>query len=160
MSISRNQLHQPGDQILESGLYVAHHVGIHCGWPQAILEADNLFPPCSTCGDNIRYALGRTAAGTVGEVGHPENRRSSSHTERVHAWKPLPTGKQYLHLTAYRCYQCRGPVVSGWLGKRETAIERETQVRLLEGICLECGSRQECLPDASTTRGFLPVEWV
>jgi RNase P subunit RPR2 len=159
MSTARNQFHQPGDQILESGLYLTRHVGQHCDWPKAILEANNVFPACPTCGDNIRYALGRIAAGTVGEVGHPENRRSPSHTERVHPWRRLPMGKQYLHLTAYRCDRCRGPVVAGSLGTRETAIERETQVSLLGGICLACGNRQDHLPDAGPTRGFMPVEW-
>jgi hypothetical protein len=159
MTAVRNPLYQPGDQVLQSGLYLAHHVGIHCGWPKAILEADNLFPACPTCGDNIRYALGRGAAGTVDEVSHPENRRDPFDTERVYASTRLPTRKQYLHLTAYRCDRCSGPVVAGSLGTRETAIERETQVRLLGAICLACGNRQDHLPDAGTTRGFMPVEW-
>jgi hypothetical protein len=172
MTAVHNQLYQPGDQVLESGLYLAHHVGIHCGWPRAILEADNLFPSCPTCGNNIRYALGRAAAGTVGEVSHRETSRDSldteSHretsrdpldTERMYASTRLPTRKQYLHLTAYHCDQCGGPVVAGSLGTRETAIARETQVSLLGGICLACGNRQDHLPDAGPIRGFMPVEW-
>jgi RNase P subunit RPR2 len=159
MTAVRNKLFQAGDQVLESGPYLAHHVGIHCGWPEAMLEADNVFPACPTCGDNVRYALGRTAAGSVGEVGSPANRRGPFHTEGVNPLIRLSPGKQYLHLTAYRCDQCRGPVVAGSLGTRETAIERETQVSLLGGICLACGNRQDHLPDAGTTRGFMPVEW-
>ena len=67
--------------------------------------------------------------------------------------------KQYLHITAYACDKCKGPVVAGSLGVRETVVSRESQVRLLEGICLACGNRQERLPDASYVREFLPVEW-
>ena len=159
MTAVHNQLYQPGDQVLESGLYLAHHVGIHCGWPKAILEADNLFPSCPTCGDNIRYATGRAAAGTVGEVSHRETSCDPLDTERMYASTRLPTRKQYLHLTAYHCDQCRGPVVAGSLGTRETAIARETEVSRLGGICLACGNRQDHLPDAGPTRGFMPVEW-
>ena len=67
--------------------------------------------------------------------------------------------KQYLHVTAYRCDKCNGPVVAGSLGVRETVISRETQVRLLGGICLVCGNKQDALLDANHTREFLPVEW-
>ena len=70
-----------------------------------------------------------------------------------------PTRKQYLHITAYPCDKCAGPVVAGALGVRETVIERETEIMLLGGVCLACGNRQESLPNASTTRGFFPVEW-
>lgn len=70
-----------------------------------------------------------------------------------------PTRKQYLHVTAYPCGKCTGPVVSGSLGIRENVIARETEIMLLAGICLACGNRQERLPNASTTRGFFPVEW-
>jgi hypothetical protein len=158
MTAVGNYFYQPGDQVLESGLYFAHHAGAHCDWPKAILEASNAFPACPTCGDNIRYLLGRTAQ-TAGEVGEPHSRRESFDTERVYPALRLPTGKQYLHLTAYRCDQCNGPVVAGSLGTRETLISQETQIRLLGGICLECGTRQGRPPDATTTRGFLPVEW-
>lgn len=158
MSTARNQFHQPGDQILESGLYLTHHVGQHCDWAKAILEANNAFPACPTCGENIRYALGRAAKGSV-EAGSSANRHSPFNTEGVNPVIRLSPRKEYLHLTVYRCDRCRGPVVAGSLGTRETAIERETQVSLLGGICLACGNRQDHLPDAGPTRGFMPVEW-
>lgn len=53
------QLYKPGNQVPESGMYLAHHVGIHCGWPKATLEDGHVFPACPTCGNSIRYALGR-----------------------------------------------------------------------------------------------------
>ena len=50
--------------------------------------------------------------------------------------------KQYLHVIAYPCDKCKGPVVAGSLGIRETVISRETQVMLLGGVCLACGNKQ------------------
>ena len=63
--------------------------------------------------------------------------------------------KQYLHITAYACDKFNGPVVAGALGVRETVVSRETQVRLLEGICLACGNRQDRLPDAGVQQAFV-----
>jgi hypothetical protein len=37
--------------------------------------------------------------------------------------------KQYLHLCAYSCGICHGPVVSASLAVRENAISKETDVR-------------------------------
>lgn len=159
MTAVGDQLYQTGDQVLESGLYLSHHVGVRCSWPESILEADHVFPACPTCGDSVRYALAHTAAGSLGEVGSPANRRSLVHTASVNPLTRLSPRRQYLHLTAYRCNQCRGPVVAGSLGTRETAIARETQVSLLGGICLACGNKQDYLPDAGPTSGFMPVEW-
>jgi hypothetical protein len=56
-----NYLYKPGDDVPETGTYLAHHVGIHCSWPKAILETNREFPACPTCGDSVRYALGRNA---------------------------------------------------------------------------------------------------
>jgi hypothetical protein len=72
----------------------------------------------------------------------------------------LYTKKQYLHITAYACDKCKGPVVDGSLGVRDSVVSTETQVRLLKGVCLACGSRQDRFPDTSYVREFLPVEWV
>lgn len=65
--------------------------------------------------------------------------------------------KQSLHLRAYLCDGCGGPVVAGTLAIRESEITKETELRELGGVCLCCGSTQ----DISTTpvRHFLPVEW-
>jgi hypothetical protein len=37
--------------------------------------------------------------------------------------------KQYLHLSAYSCDNCRGPVVSGSLAVRENEISKETDIQ-------------------------------
>jgi hypothetical protein len=67
--------------------------------------------------------------------------------------------KQYLHVAAYPCEKCKGPVVAGSLGVRENAISRETKIELLGGVCLACGNRQDRPPGVRATREFLPVEW-
>ena len=51
--------------------------------------------------------------------------------------------KQYLHLSAYSCDSCHGPVVSASLGVRENAISKETEIRQVGAICLSCGHRQQ-----------------
>jgi hypothetical protein len=68
-----SQLHKPGDQIAETGTYLAHHVGIHCSWPKATLEAHRLFPACPTCGQSVRYVLGRTSTPAGDELPIPQN---------------------------------------------------------------------------------------
>jgi hypothetical protein len=50
--------------------------------------------------------------------------------------------RQYLHLCAYSCNKCRGPVVSASLGVRENEISKESPMRQVGAICLECGHRQ------------------
>jgi hypothetical protein len=67
--------------------------------------------------------------------------------------------KQYLHLSAYSCDQCDGPVVAGSLAVRENEISKETDIRALGEMCLSCGHRQHHAGVASFTRHFLPVEW-
>lgn len=70
-----------------------------------------------------------------------------------------PMRKQYLHLSAYSCDQCDGPVVAGSLAVRENEISKETDIRALGEMCLSCGHRQHHAGVANFTRHFLPVEW-
>jgi hypothetical protein len=65
---------------------------------------------------------------------------------------------QYLHLSAYPCDDCRGPVVSGWLAVRENDVSKETDIRQVGAVCLSCGHRQS-KTEPGVTRQFLPVEW-
>lgn len=67
--------------------------------------------------------------------------------------------KQYLHLSAYSCDTCKGPVVSGWLAVRENEISKETEIRQVGAICLSCGHRQSKMTEPGITRHFPPVEW-
>lgn len=67
--------------------------------------------------------------------------------------------KQYLHLSAYACIECKGPVVSGTLGVRENEISRETDIRHIGAVCLSCGHRQSKRSEAGVLRQFPPAEW-
>ena len=67
--------------------------------------------------------------------------------------------KQYLHLSAYPCDSCRGPVVSASLAVRENAISKETDIRQVGAICLSCGHRQQNVPGTTAVRHFPPMEW-
>jgi DNA-directed RNA polymerase subunit RPC12/RpoP len=67
--------------------------------------------------------------------------------------------KQYLHLSAYRCDICGGPVVAGWLGVRENAISRETDIRQLGATCISCGHRQDHATEPDRVRHVMPMEW-
>ena len=67
--------------------------------------------------------------------------------------------KQYLHLSAYTCDQCNGPVVSGSLAVRENEISRETDIREVGAICLSCGHRQSRATGLERIHQFFPTEW-
>jgi hypothetical protein len=67
--------------------------------------------------------------------------------------------KQYLHLSAYSCDECGGPVVSGSTGVRENEISKETDIREVGAICLSCGRRQSKATAPGGTRDFPPVLW-
>ena len=67
--------------------------------------------------------------------------------------------RQYLHLSAYSCDKCTGPVVAGSLAVRENEISKETDIRQVGAICLSCGHRQSKGTEAGVTRNFPPVQW-
>jgi hypothetical protein len=67
--------------------------------------------------------------------------------------------KQYLHLAAYPCDKCAGPVISGSLGIRENEISKETDIRHLGAICLSCGHRQIRATEPARPRHLTPMEW-
>jgi hypothetical protein len=66
---------------------------------------------------------------------------------------------QYLHLRAFPCNICRGPVVSGSTAVRETDLQRETEIKEIGSICLSCGYRQTEATQPNSTRHFAPVLW-
>jgi len=49
---------------------------------------------------------------------------------------------RYLHLSAFSCDKCQGPVISGSTGIRENEISKEIDIREVGAICLSCGHRQ------------------
>jgi len=67
--------------------------------------------------------------------------------------------KQYLHLSAFSCDQCAGPVVAGSIAVRENEISKETDIRDVGAICLSCGHRQNKATEPGLTRNFPPSPW-
>jgi len=67
--------------------------------------------------------------------------------------------RQYLHLSAYSCDQCAGPVVAGVIAVRENEISKETDIREVGAICLSCGYRQRKATEPGFTRTFVPTRW-
>jgi len=67
--------------------------------------------------------------------------------------------RQYLHLSAYSCDQCSGPVIAGSLAVRENEISKETDIRQVGAICLACGHRQSEATEPDRTRHLSPMEW-
>lgn len=64
----------------------------------------------------------------------------------------------YLHISAYACDNCEGPVVAGSFGTRESEITRESDLMQLGAVCLSCGNKQT-QSAANIVRQFAPVEW-
>jgi len=69
------------------------------------------------------------------------------------------TQTHYLHLAAFRCEKCSGPVIAGSLGTRRDDISQETDIRSVGAICIVCGSRPEFIPEPTVEHRFRPVEW-
>lgn len=67
--------------------------------------------------------------------------------------------KQYLHLSAYACDVCAGPVITGAVAVRENEISKETDIRQVGAICLSCGHRQSGPTEPARVRHLLPIEW-
>jgi hypothetical protein len=63
----------------------------------------------------------------------------------------------YLHLSAFSCGECNGPVISGAGSTRETEIQRETNIRQIGSVCLSCGKRYVGLPVSGMVRHMAPV---
>jgi hypothetical protein len=67
--------------------------------------------------------------------------------------------KHYLHLSAYPCDICAGPVIAGAIAVRENEISKETDIRQVGAICLSCGHRQSSATGPAPIRHLLPIEW-
>jgi hypothetical protein len=69
------------------------------------------------------------------------------------------TQTHYLHLSAFPCEKCSGPVVAGSLGTRRDDISQETDIRSVGAVCIACGLRPETILEPSVEHRFRPVEW-
>jgi hypothetical protein len=50
-----------GELVRESGIYEAIHEGAHREPHDVVMIQSDLFPPCDTCADRVRFRLVRTA---------------------------------------------------------------------------------------------------
>jgi hypothetical protein len=73
--------------------------------------------------------------------------------------KAAERATHYLHLLAFPCEKCKGPVIVGWIGTRADDIEKETEITGIGAKCLLCGAKPEGLNDPTAARHFRPVEW-
>jgi hypothetical protein len=69
------------------------------------------------------------------------------------------TVTHYLHLSAFPCEKCNGPVIAGSLGTRHDDISQETDIRKIGAACISCGFMPEKLAEPSVDHRFRPVEW-
>ena len=69
------------------------------------------------------------------------------------------TATHYLHLSAFACEKCNGPVIAGFMGTRHDDISKETDIRNVGATCIACGFRPDTLIEPSVDRRFRPIEW-
>jgi hypothetical protein len=69
------------------------------------------------------------------------------------------TETYYLHLSAFPCEKCNGPVIAGSLGIRHDHISKETDIRNIGAACIVCGFRPGIMIEPSVDHRFRPVEW-
>ena len=69
------------------------------------------------------------------------------------------TATHYLHLSAFPCEKCNGPVIAGWLGTRNDDISQETDIRKVGAACIACGFMPAIVAGGSVNHRFRPVEW-
>ncbi len=68
--------------------------------------------------------------------------------------------KHYLHLSAYPCDACAGPVIAASTAVRESEISKETDIRTVGiPVCLSCGHRQDHASEPARARHLLPIAW-
>jgi hypothetical protein len=66
---------------------------------------------------------------------------------------------KYLHISAYPCDNCEGPVIAGSFGIRESEISRESTLTPVGAVCLSCGNKQAEGVSTKRVRQFAPTEW-
>jgi len=67
--------------------------------------------------------------------------------------------KHFLHLSAFSCEKCNGPVIVGWLGTRRDELSKETNIRQVGATCIACGYMPKTMIEPSVGHHFRPVEW-
>lgn len=57
-----DRLYFPGENVQHSGIYVVSHYHDHAPPHEVLMQADDLFLPCRTCGVAVRYQLKQPVA--------------------------------------------------------------------------------------------------
>jgi hypothetical protein len=60
-SSSPRESHRAGEIVKQSGIYEAIHECAHRGPHDVVMIESDLFPPCDTCSDQVRFRLVRSA---------------------------------------------------------------------------------------------------
>jgi hypothetical protein len=84
---------------------------------------------------------------------------SSSRTWGGHSVSIEAHATNYLHLHAFPCDRCHGPVIVGSLGRRKNDLSRETEISEIGAVCLACGRRPETMIEPLVGHRFRPVKW-
>jgi hypothetical protein len=87
------------------------------------------------------------------------SRASADRTWAGHQVSADAHARVYLHLYAFPCDKCNGPVVVGSLGTKKDAISKETAISVIGAVCLACGCRPETMIEPSVGKSFRPMEW-
>ena len=58
---SPRETYRAGEIVRQSGIYEAIHEAAHRGPHDVVMIESDLFPPCDTCSDEVRFRLIRTA---------------------------------------------------------------------------------------------------
>jgi len=58
---SQPETYRAGEFVRQSGIYEAVHEGAHRGPHDVVMIESDLFPPCDTCSDQVRFRLVRSA---------------------------------------------------------------------------------------------------
>lgn len=74
-------------------------------------------------------------------------------------WEGGEHAAHYLHLAAFPCEKCNGPVIAGWFGTRHDHITKEDEIRKIGAICLACGFKPEVMVEPSAGYRFRPLQW-
>jgi hypothetical protein len=69
------------------------------------------------------------------------------------------TETYYLHLSAFPCEKCSGPVIAGSLGTRQDHISKETNIRKIGAACIACSFMPESMVEPAAEHRFRPIEW-
>src|SRR5579863_6563022 len=76
-----------------------------------------------------------------------------------YAVSTVAQAKHYLHLYAFPCEKCSGPVIVGSIGRKEDDISHEMGIGGIGAVCIACRWRPDSMISPLAGHCFRPVEW-